>query len=313
MLVSIIIPVYNEGAHIEENILAIRDRAKAENVIYEFVLVDDGSADDSWQAMQRVSERLHACRLIRLSRNFGKEAAVSAGLSQAVGEACIVMDSDLQHPPEVIPEMIRLWAQEGYEVVDAVKANRGKESVLYKLFARLFYGSFNKLSGLELEGASDFKLMDRKAVDAWKAMPEHATFFRGMSTWVGFRHIAIPFEVAARAGGKTKWSFRKLAGLAVGAITSFSALPLQLVTITGLLFLIGAIGIGIETLVMWILGQAASGFTTVILLLLIIGSLLMLSLGVIGTYIAKIYDEVKARPRYIIAEEKCSARREIEK
>lgn len=311
MLISIIIPVYNEGKHIEENIIAIRDRAKCENVIFEFVLVDDGSSDDSFAAMQRVSERLQVSRLIRLSRNFGKESAVAAGLTEAVGEACIVMDSDLQHPPELICEMVRLWREEGYEVVDAVKADRGRESRLYKLFARLFYGAFNRMSGLELQGASDFKLMDRKAVDAWKCMNEHATFFRGMSTWVGFRRISIPFEVAERAGGSTKWSFRKLAALAIGAITSFSALPLQLVTVAGLLFMAGAVILGIETLVMWILGHAASGFTTVILLLLIIGSLLMISLGIIGTYIAKIYDEVKKRPRYVIAQHLRSVHKEI--
>ena len=300
MTVSIVIPAYNEAEHIAANLEKIYACVREIPIVWEFVVVDDGSADETFEAVK--GARLPSLRAIRLSRNFGKESALSAGLAEATGDACIVMDSDLQHPPELIPEMLRLWAQEKYEVVEAVKENRGKESTAHRAAARLFYRIFDRASGLELENASDFKLLDRKVVEAWKTMTEHATFFRGMSSWVGFRRVQIPFSVQDRAGGETKWNFGRLCKLAVNAVTSFSALPLQLVTGAGVLFLIVAVILGIETLVMKILGHAFTGFTTVILLLLIIGSLLMLSLGVIGTYIAKIYDEVKARPRYLVAE-----------
>lgn len=303
MIVSVIIPVYNEGEHIRSNVEAIAAACACEDTVFEFVLVDDGSRDDSFAQMELAAERLPCARLLSLSRNFGKEAALSAGLSVASGEACIVMDSDLQHPPELIPQMIRLWREQGYEVVECVKEHRGREGRAYRLFARLFYSAFHKLGGFDLQGASDFKLMDRKVVDAWKTMTEHATFFRGMSAWVGFKRTSIPFRVPERAGGESKWSFRRLVGLAVGAITSFSALPLQLVTVAGVIFLICAVVLSVQTLVMKVLGHAAGGFTTVILLLLIIGSLIMISLGIIGTYIARIYDEVKCRPRYIVSRE----------
>lgn len=226
-----------------------------------------------------------------------------AGLSHAKGDACITMDADLQHPPELIPEMVSYW-KEGFEVVEAVKKDRGKETSFSRFSASLFYKIMYRLSGFNLENASDFKLLDRKVVDEIVRMPERETFFRGLAAWVGYKRKEVYFSVPERETGKSRWSKIKLFRLAITAFTSFSSLPLQFVTFMGILFLIGSVILGIQTLVMKLKGWAIGGFTTVILLLLIIGSCLMISLGMIGIYIARIYNEVKSRPRYIISE-KC--------
>ncbi|HOJ11549.1 MAG TPA: glycosyltransferase family 2 protein [Clostridiales bacterium] len=301
--ITVIIPVYNEENQIFENINIIRDYLSKTEMNFEILLIDDGSTDDTWFVLKMLTETHPGIKALRLSRNFGKEAALCAGLEAAVGDACIIMDSDLQHPPELIPEMVRLWKEEGYEVVEGVKALRGKESPVNKAGANLFYYILSKFSGFDMNQASDFKLLDRRVVQAWQSMNEKNTFFRGMSAWVGFNRISIPFNIRKREKGTSKWSLLKLFKLAINAITSFSSFPLQIVTFMGLVFLAGSLILGIQTLYMKIKGIAYSGFTTVILLLLIIGSALMISLGIIGTYIAKIYEEVKQRPRYIVAEE----------
>lgn len=302
-LLTVVIPVFNEENQICENIDVVRGCLARTGLDFEILLVDDGSRDGTWLKLKMLSEEVPGIKALRLSRNFGKEAALCAGLEAAEGDACIIMDADLQHPPELIPEMVRLWKDEGYEVVEGVKALRSNESAVNKIGAHLFYHTLSKLSGFDIKQASDFKLLDRKVVLAWRRMGEKDTFFRGMSAWVGFNRISLPFTVRDRAKGVSKWSLFKLFKLAVSAITSFSSLPLQLVTFMGLIFLGGSVILGIQTLYMKLMGMAYSGFTTVILLLLIIGSTLMISLGVIGTYIARIYEEVKRRPRYIVAEE----------
>lgn len=308
LFITVIIPVYNEESQICENINVIRKYLAETGVEFMILLVDDGSTDGTWFRLKMLSEEIPCIRALRLSRNFGKEAAICAGLDAAEGDACIIMDSDLQHPPSLIHEMIRLWKDEGYEVVEGVKASRGDESMVKKMGANLFYNILYKLSGFNIKQASDFKLLDKKVVQALRSMNERGTFFRGMSAWVGYNRISIPFHVQARTNGVSKWSLFKLCQLAIKAITSFSSFPLQIVTFMGMLFLVGAIGLGIHTLYMKLAGLALSGFTTVILLLLIIGSSLMISLGIIGTYIARIYEEVKGRPRYIVADEIKSGR-----
>lgn len=301
--ITVVIPVYNEENQIYENIGVIRNCLSETGMDFEILLVDDGSTDGTWFKLKMLSEEIPGIKALRLSRNFGKEAALCAGLEAARGDACVIMDADLQHPPELIPEMVRLWKDEGYEVVEGVKSLRGNESPVNKIGAHLFYHILSKLSGFDIKQASDFKLLDKKVVLAWRRMNERDTFFRGMSAWIGFNRISIPFNVRIRAKGVSKWSLFKLCKLAVNAITSFSSMPLQIVTFMGLIFLAGSLVLGIQTLYMKLTGMAYSGFTTVILLLLIIGSTLMISLGVIGTYIARIYEEVKHRPRYIVAEE----------
>jgi polyisoprenyl-phosphate glycosyltransferase len=302
--ISIIIPVYNEGQQIQKNLRKVHDIMCENSIYYEFIVIDDGSSDDTWKELEIVSKELPAIHLIRFSRNYGKEAALFAGIEAVDSDACIIMDSDLQHPPELIPEMVRLWKEEGYDVIEGEKSLRGKEGIANKLGASVFYGAFKKLSGYDLNRASDFKLLDSKVIDALQSMPERNTFFRGMSIWVGYKRKSIPFVVQDRKDGRSKWSIFKLSKLAIDAITSFSSLPLQMVTIIGMTFFFGALILGVQTIYMKVAGIAFSGFTTVILLLLIMGSALMISLGIIGNYIAKIFDEVKGRPRYLIREEK---------
>ncbi len=302
-LISLVIPVFEEEALIYENIITVKNILENNNINYEFIIVDDGSKDGTWDEINKLKAKVDGLKAYRLSRNFGKEAALCAGLEMTSGDAVIVMDADLQHPPEVIPKMIGLWSEEGFDVVDGVKMSRGKEKALNFLSAGLFYKLLNKFSGINLKNASDFKLMDARVVDAWRLMPEKDTFFRAMSFWVGFKRTSIEFEVAERTAGESKWSVLSLLKLAVTAITSFSSIPLHIVSFLGTLFLLGSVVLGVHTLYMKFSGAAVSGFTTVILLLLIIGSTLMISLGIIGEYISRIYHEVKRRPRYIISEE----------
>lgn len=301
-MLTVVIPVYNEEKQIEKTVSVITGTLKQITNQYQLVVVDDGSGDQTWQVLKSLADTIPGLEAIRFSRNFGKEAAIMAGLSRARGDACIVMDADLQHPPELIPEMFRLW-EKGFELVEAVKEDRGKESSFSRLGASLFYKIMHRLSGFNLENASDFKLLDKKVVQALLQMPEKETFFRGLSAWVGYSRTEVYFRVPERETGKSRWSPLKLIRLAFGAFTSFSSLPLQFVTFIGVLFLIGSVVLGIQTLVMKLRGLAIGGFTTVILLLLIIGSCLMISLGMIGMYIARIYNEVKARPRFIVSEE----------
>ncbi len=301
-MLTVVIPIYNEEKQIEKTVSVICEILQKASEQYQLVLVDDGSRDQTWQVLKSLADNIPGLEAIRFSRNFGKEAAIMAGLSRARGDACIIMDADLQHPPELIPQMLQLW-KKGIEVVEAVKEDRGRESSFSRLGASLFYKIMHRLSGFNLENASDFKLLDKKVVQALLQMPEKETFFRGLSAWVGYSRAEVFFKVPERETGKSRWSALKLIRLAIGAFTSFSSLPLQFVTFIGVLFLIGSVVLGIQTLAMKLRGLAIGGFTTVILLLLIIGSCLMISLGMIGMYIARIYNEVKARPRFIISEE----------
>jgi polyisoprenyl-phosphate glycosyltransferase len=300
--ISIVMPVYREGEHIGAVLADVRDALVKADVSFELVLIDDGSPDETWSVLNDHAERFPMLRAARLSRNFGKESALCAGLEMARGEAVIVMDGDGQHPPTLLPEMIEVWRKGGVDIVEATKITRGKETIFSKISAGMFYLIWNKLSGFELKGASDYKLLNRRAVNAYLQMAERNVFFRGMTAWLGFRRVQIPFEVAGRVGGQTGWSMLRLLRLALTAITAFSALPLQIITFAGLLFLLFAIVVGAQTLYVILAGHAVSGFATVIFLLLVIGSFLMFSLGIIGEYLGRIYEEVKRRPRYLIGQ-----------
>jgi dolichol-phosphate mannosyltransferase len=299
---SVVIPFYQEGETVEKMITAVRTAMTGMNEPYEIICIDDGSPDTTWDTIQRIANANSDVRAIRFSRNFGKESAICAGLEIARGDFVMTIDGDLQHPPELIPEFIRIQKETGAHIVDGVKVFRGKEPFITKLGVRAFYFLINKLSGYDLAGASDYKLLSRSALNAWCALPEKRTFYRGMSAWIGFKRAEVRFSVAPRRQGMTKWSFIRLAKLGISSITSFSSLPLHFVTLLGFLFLLFAIGLGIQTIYRKFTGTAVSGFTTVILLQLIIGSLVMIGVGIAGEYIGKIYDEVKYRPRYIIAE-----------
>lgn len=299
---SIVIPVCNEALGLGEMISALNTMMPSVEVRFEVILVDDGSVDETWSVIQRAARELTGFRGIRLSRNFGKEAALTAGLDAAQGDAVIVMDGDLQHPPSLIPEMVKVWNDGAADIVEAIKHHRGTETLISRLRARLFYSLMRVLSGLSLEGLSDFKLLDRKVVDEWRKLGERNRFFRGMVAWLGFRRVQIPFFVQERTTGKSGWSVWKLIRLAIGAITSFSTLPLHFSTVVGVVFAIFSFLLGADTLYNKISGYAVAGFTTVILLLLIIGSVVLLSIGVIGEYVAQIYHEVKRRPLYVVCD-----------
>jgi glycosyltransferase involved in cell wall biosynthesis len=301
-LISIVIPLYNEGSHLSALVSDLKTALQQTGCPFELILVDDGSLDDTWERIKDETRTLPNLRAVRLSRNFGKELALCAGLERARGGAVVVMDGDGQHPPSLLPVMLEKWRASRADIVQAVKTRRGRESLTSKLGAFLFYLILNKLSGFELKGASDFKLMNRKATDTWLAMRERNVFFRGMIAWMGFTTVQIPFEVVARRGGKSGWSYLRRAKLALIGITTFSSFPLHLVTFAGVIFFVFAVGLGIQTLYLKLAGKAFTGFATVILLELIIGSLLMISLGIIGEYLARIYEEVKGRPRYIVME-----------
>ncbi|MGE3277462.1 MAG: glycosyltransferase family 2 protein [Vicinamibacterales bacterium] len=301
-ILSIVVPAFEEHAGIVAALDAIAASVRGTALSFEIILVDDGSSDGTWDAVRALAARMPELRGLRLSRNFGKEGAIAAGLDLVRGEACVVMDADLQHPPELLPQMIRLWREEGYEVVDAVKDDRGLESWGHRLVARTFYRFSAAMTGYDLQDAADYKLLDRRVLAQWRRFGERGTFFRGLVAWLGFRRARVPFSVPPRRSGQSRWSLLGLASLAVHAVTSFSALPLQVVTVFGALMLALAFVVGLQALRLWLEGEAMPGITTVILLQLIIGGLLMVSLGIIGTYIARVYDEVKARPRYVVAE-----------
>jgi len=299
--ISVVIPLFKEGTNVHPLLAGVTAALGKTGYSYELVLVDDGSPDNTWKVITEQAQTIPAVSGFRLSRNFGKELALCAGLERARGNLVIVMDGDGQHPPALLPDMVQMWKTSGADIVEAFKVSRGKESLSAKLGALLFYVILNKLAGFNLKGASDFKLMNRQAVDAWLQMKERNVFFRGMTAWLGFTRVKIPFEVPGRTGGATGWSFLRRFELALTGISAFSSLPLQFVTVAGLFFLSFSVIFGIYTLALQIAGKSVSGFATVILLLLIIGSLLMISLGIIGEYLARIYEEVKHRPRYVIA------------
>ena len=301
-MLSVIIPAYNEELMIEKAYFTISNILKSEDIENEIIFIDDGSSDNSYEKIEALADKVDNICGLHFSRNFGKEAAISAGLASAMGDCVVVIDCDLQHPPEKIVEMYRLWEQ-GYEIVEGVKADRGKESVLHRWCANTFYTIISKLIKIDMSNASDFKLMDRKVLDVLKTMPERNVFFRALSSWVGFKKTTVSFEVQERTAGTSKWSSWSLVKYAVSNITSFSAAPMQLVTVLGVLFGIFAIVLGAQSLVYKIIGRALEGFTTVIIVQLLVGSIVMISMGITGYYISKIYEEIKGRPRYIISTE----------
>ncbi len=297
---SLVVPIYNEGEGVVPCLQAIRGVADGLGLRYELILIDDGSTDPTWEALTRFALAAPNTVLLRLSRNFGKEAAICCGLDACRGDAVVVMDADLQHPPELLPQMVALWRQ-GFAVVEAVKSRRAKEPLVDRLGSLLFYRLLAALTGVRLAGASDFKLLARPVLERWRELGESETFFRGLVPWLGFRRAEVSFAVPERQDGSSRWSTWQRFRLALLAITSFSSLPLQFITMAGILLFLLAAGLAVQALVLKWQGLAVPGFTTVIILLGVIGSTIMISLGIIGLYIARIYNEVKRRPRYVVA------------
>ena len=300
-LLSIVLPSYNEEQNIANTAHVLASLLEQEQIDYELVFVSDGSKDRTYEEILKAAEANPRIKGARFSRNFGKEACIFAGLKLTTGDAVIVMDCDLQHPPQVIPQMWKLW-QEGYEVIEGVKSSRGKESLAHKMSAGLFYKIMSRLIKMDMNASSDYKLLDRKVVDVLLQLPERNTFFRALTFWAGFKTTTVEYEVQERLYGTSKWSVISLMKYAVTNATSFSTLPLQLVTIMGMASILFSVVLAVQTLIRFLLGNSVEGFTTVILLILIIGGFIMVSLGIIGHYIARIYEEVKGRPKYIISD-----------
>lgn len=298
-LLSVIIPSYNEEANIERTAETIGRVLSEAQIEYELLFVSDGSKDKTYELVCDLALKDARVKGLQFSRNFGKEATIFAGMEYIKGDCCAVIDCDLQHPPETLVEMYHLW-EEGYDVIEGIKSNRGKEGIIHKMFVGIFYGIMSSLMKMDMNATSDFKLMDKKVVDVLLSLPEKNTFFRALTFWTGFKSTTVTFDVQERVAGKSKWSFMSLVKYAISNTTSFTTAPLQFVTFMGVLMIIFSVVLGVQTLVRYFMGTAVEGFTTVILLLLVIGGCIMISLGIIGHYLSRIYEEVKGRPKYIV-------------
>lgn len=299
--IALLIPACNEGDGLRLAVEAVERQLGFLGCDFEFILVDDGSQDGTWQVIQELAaERANVVGL-GLSRNFGKENAVIAGLDACDADCVIVMDADLQHPPNVLPEMIQKWAVEGYAVVHGVKAQRQGESRFRRICSRLFFWGAQALTGFDLRDASDFKLLDRQVVERCRDLPEHGPFFRGLVEWLGFPSARVYFDVAERAHGRGKWTAWQLACYACGSVLSFSALPLKLVTVMGLAFFLLSLGTGCKLFVDWLRDASAQGFPTTPLLVVAFANFITASICVLSWYMSRIYEEVKRRPRFVVS------------
>ncbi len=301
---SVVVPVYNEVESLPELYRRVRAVMESLGEPWELVLVDDGSTDGSTELMRRLREQdPEHVRPVIFSRNFGHQIAVTAGIDYARGKAVILMDADLQDPPEVIPQLVEKW-QEGYHVVYAVRKAREGESWFKKATAALFYRLIRRITDVDIPpDTGDFRLMDRRVVDVLRQMKERHRFLRGMAAWVGFRQIGVPYVRAPRYAGETKYPLRKMLKFAWDAITSFSYAPLQMATYLGFL----SAGMAILAIPVVVMARLAGshafyGQATTLIAVLFLGGVQLIFLGILGEYIGRIYDEVKGRPLYVVAE-----------
>jgi polyisoprenyl-phosphate glycosyltransferase len=301
-LLSVVAPVYDEQELIED--FVARACAAAADYEFELVLVNDGSSDRTPELLDQIAARDRRVRVIHLSRNFGHQAALTAGLEHAVGDVVAMIDADLQDPPELIPDMIAQWSQ-GADVVYAVRKQREGETAFKLATASWFYKLFDKLAQVDLEpNSGDFRLLDRRALDALLAMTERSRFLRGMTVWVGFNQTAVSYERDARHAGETKYTLRKMLRFSLDAITSFSHLPLQLATYVGILSATVAFVAIPVVIVLRLFDSYLPGFGAITIAILLLGGIQLIALGVIGEYVGRIYDEVKHRPLYIVRDER---------
>ncbi len=297
---SVVIPAFNEEDMVEAAARTVGGVLRDAGIPYELVFVDDGSKDGTWEAILRAHGADPNVRGVSFSRNFGKDRAVFAGLSKARGECVAVMDCDLQHPPEKLPEMYALWEQ-GFEVVEGVKRDRGEESGLHRACAGAFYSVISKLAKLDMKRSSDFKLMDRRVVDTLLSLPEEDVFFRGLTAFVGYRRAEVEFDVAQRTAGVSKWSFKSLARYAVSSVTAFSAAPMQLAAVFGVLFGVIAVVTGI---LYAIVGWDADGWLVFLAVMILLAlACVLLCMGIIGYYVGRTFRQSLGRPRFIISRE----------
>jgi len=301
---TIVAPVFNEKDNVKELHQRITEVMESTGEPWEFVIIDDGSSDGSTDMIKELSKEDNHVRPVIFARNFGHQIAVTAGLDYSCGDAVVVVDADLQDPPETILKLIEKW-REGYQVVYAVRTEREGETWFKTFTASLFYRIIFRITDVKIPmDTGDFRLMDRKVVNVMNQMREKHRFLRGMGAWVGFRQIGVPYKRAARHAGETKYPFRKMLKLAITAITGFSYFPLQMATYFGFISAgISILAIPLVILLRVIAGQAFLGQATTLIAVLFLGGVQLISLGILGEYIGRIYDEVKGRPLYIVSDE----------
>lgn len=303
VFISCIVPVYNEQEVIEDFLLQLEQQLQQIANRFEIIVVDDGSKDATVSKVEAFANRSSNLKFIAFSRNFGKETALTAGLEYCLGDVVILIDADFQHPIQLIPEFLKRWT-EGYEMVYGARSNRDQESTIKRNFAHLFYHVMSKITNIHIpNNAGDFRLLDRKVVEALNSIEERGRFMKGLYAWVGFKSFAVPFEVQTRAGGKSTYKFSRLTELALTGITSFSDIPLRIWSYVGFIIssiaLIYALYFVLKTL---IFGVDVPGFPSILVGIMFFGGIQLLSIGILGEYIARIFNEVKQRPRYIIAQ-----------
>jgi dolichol-phosphate mannosyltransferase len=302
-IISIIAPIWNESESLPELYRRIVEVMETSNEAWEFIMVDDGSTDGSTDMIRELRDKDERVRPVIFAKNFGHQIAVTAGLDYSRGDAVVIIDADLQDPPEVILELIAKW-REGYEVVYAVRTHREGETFFKKFTAAFFYRFINRVTEIDIPlDTGDFRLMDRKAVEVFNSMREHHRFLRGMSAWVGFRQVGVPYKRAARFAGETHYPLKKMLRLALTAITGFSFLPLQIATYLGFISAgISIIAIPVVSVMRISGSQAFFGQATTLIAVLFLGGVQLISLGILGEYIGRLYDEARGRPLYIVRE-----------
>ena len=300
-MLSVVIPAFNEQEMVPAAAGQIDGILSRAGIPHELIFIDDGSRDATWAEIRAESEHRDTVRGVHFSRNFRKEAAIFAGLQAADGDCVAVIDCALQHPPEKLVEMYRLWEQ-GVEVVEGVKTDRGEESLAHRVAAKTFYRLISEATHIDMTRASDFKLLDRKAVNVLLSMREKRAFFRALSSWIGFRTAEVPYEVRERAAGESKWSTWLLIKYALSNLTAFTSLPLHLITGCGAASFLAALIVGIVSIVRLAMGRVVTGLTGAVILLLFLSGLIMVGLGIIGYYLGNIYMEIQDRPRFIVSE-----------
>ncbi|WP_309714344.1 glycosyltransferase family 2 protein [Armatimonas sp.] len=307
-LISLVFPIFNEEAVLPvlvARLEALLPTLEKDGDTVEVLFTNDGSRDGSLAQLRELAQTRSWVRVLSFSRNFGHQVAVTAGMHHASGAAVVLLDADLQDPPELLPEMIRLWRDEGWEVVYGKRRSREGETAFKLLTASIFYKILQRLTSVAIpENTGDFRLMDRKVVDALNTMGEQHRFLRGMAAWVGFRQYALEYDRPARAAGETKYPFRKMFKLAMDAVTGFSYAPLKLARDLGAFVALASIVYGVIQAVRYALapGSFQAGWTSIIVVLSLLSGVQLITLGLIGEYIGRIYDEVKGRPLYLLSE-----------
>ncbi|MBI3306664.1 MAG: glycosyltransferase family 2 protein [Candidatus Omnitrophica bacterium] len=299
---SVVLPIFNESENIEACYQSLAKVLEDLKMTYEILIIDDGSADDSFAKIEVLAKRDSHVRGIALSRNFGHQIALSAGMDFARGDILITMDADLQHPPELIPELLKKY-RAGYDIVSTVRLDDQGRTFLKKTTSAWFYKTINLFSETWIEPTGDFRLMSRKAVDAFKKFPERARFIRGLTSWMGFKQTSVTYQELKRRAGDSKYTASKMLALALDGLTSFSAKPLRASLYLGLLVSFIAFLYMIYALTVFLFGKTVPGWTSILLTVLFLGGIQLITIGILGEYLGRIFQEVKNRPLYLVAQD----------